>query len=104
MSKLFFLCILFSLLSLQTLSARTHFDSREFAGTYFIGNPSYAACLHLDAKGNFRTYDAKGSGYISPTGNCNYRNAGTGTYVFSQGVLKFTLLKFIRSQHSLALK
>ncbi|MGA9993945.1 MAG: hypothetical protein WBP93_00960 [Pyrinomonadaceae bacterium] len=102
MSGLLFLSIAFHLLAIQSFANPTHFNSREFAGTYIIGNPSYAACLHLDAKGIFRIFDAKGSGHISPDGNCNYKRGGSGTYVFSQGVLKFTVLKYIRSHHSLA--
>ncbi|MGB9182404.1 MAG: hypothetical protein WCB68_24450 [Pyrinomonadaceae bacterium] len=101
-SGLLFLSIAFHLLAAQSFASRPHFNSREFAGTYIIGNPSYAACLHLDAKGNFRTFDAKGSGHISPNGRCNHKNGGSGTYVFSHGVLKFTLLKFTRWQHSFA--
>lgn len=101
LSKLFFLSVLLHLLALQSLAHPTHSKS-DFGGTYIIGNPSYAACLHLDARGTFRIFDAKGSGHISLDGNCNYKRGGSGTYLFSQGVLKFTLLKAIHWQHSFA--
>ncbi len=97
MGTLLFLSLLFPLLASQSIASGQVSKAKEFAGLYVTGNYLYGSCLYLDGKGNFRMFDAKGHNRIESSRDCNFRGAGSGTYVYRNGVLRFNVSRARRS-------
>ena len=79
-----FLLCLICLLSTAGTPAQQTLNANELAGTYISMAQFSSSAITLDSNGN----------YYDDSTSCTFTTAESGTYVFSDGILRFTIVKY----------
>jgi hypothetical protein len=90
-AKIFTLVLLFliGLLATPNISAQERLDASELVGSYYAGHNFGGSSIKLKADGN----------YSEGSGSCTFTTEETGKYVLSDGVLRYTILKYTGKQN-----
>lgn len=75
-----FVCLILA----RNISAQQSFNLSELAGTYSAGHQFGGSSITLKPDGT----------YSDDSGSCTFTTAESGTYVLSDGILRFTILKY----------